>query len=136
MKKVLLYLLPLVVLGLFGAYFMYNKPHKNMESAKADLSVSAEELFTEYETDEARANEKYLEKIVVVKGQVKDYSTNEEGHISLTLQSNSEMFGVICELDNLTDHARTEFAIGETVSIKGICTGMLMDVVLVRCVEI
>lgn len=128
--------MPLVVLGLFGAYFMYNKPHKNMESAKADLSVSAEELFTEYETDEARANEKYLEKIVVVKGQVKDYSTNEEGHISLTLQSNSEMFGVICELDNLTDHARTEFAIGETVSIKGICTGMLMDVVLVRCVEI
>ncbi|MCB0630885.1 MAG: hypothetical protein R2824_21150 [Saprospiraceae bacterium] len=136
MKKILLYLLPVLLIGLTAAYFMYNKPHQNMEKAAADLTISSKELFAAFESDETGANEKYLEKIVVVKGQIKDVSTNEEGHISLTLESESDMFGVICQLDELTEHPRTDFTVGETVSMKGICTGMLMDVVLVRCVEV
>ena len=44
--------------------------------------------------------------------------------------------GVICQLDELSEHKRTEFETGETVQLKGRCTGMLMDVVLVRCVEL
>jgi len=136
MKKVLLYLLPIGVVAIIAAYFIYNKPHRNMEKAAADLQVTATELFSEFETDESAANEKYLEKVVVVEGQVSDVSTSEEGNISLTLQSGNDMFGIICQFDKLSEHARTEFAVGEMVTIKGICTGMLMDVVLVRCVEV
>ena len=61
---------------------------------------------------------------------------DEEGRTSITLESGSEMFGVICQLDNLTKHARTNFKEGEEIKLKGICTGVLMDVVLVRCVEV
>jgi hypothetical protein len=136
MKKILLYLLPIVLIGASVAYFIYNKPHQNMEKADADLNISARELFSAFESDEAAANEKYLEKIVVVKGQIKDISTNEDGNLSLTLASENDMFGVICQMDELTEHPRTDFSVGETVSLKGICTGMLMDVVLVRCVEV
>lgn len=136
MKKALLYTLPVLLLGLAAAYYVYNKPHQNIENAHADLQVSASELFAEFEADETQANQKYLEKIVQVEGEIKDISTNDHGQVSLTLKSNSDMFGVICEMDDLTEHKRTEFSVGETVSLKGICTGMLMDVVLVRCVEI
>lgn len=136
MKKVLLFLVPVILIGLGVVYAIYNKPHKNMEKTEADLQVKAFDLFAEFENNEAKANEKYLEKVLVVEGEITDISANEAGNISLTLKSSSDMFGVICQMDELTEHERTEFQVGETVSIKGICTGMLMDVVLVRCVEV
>jgi hypothetical protein len=43
---------------------------------------------------------------------------------------------VNCQLDELTEHKNTTFTPGDKVIFKGICTGMLMDVVMVRCVEV
>ena len=106
-----------------------------MAGAETDYALSANELFTAFETDEAAANEKYLDKVVGVEGTVKSVSKDEDGTISVTLSTAGDMFGVICQLDNLSTPKRTEFEVGEKVAFKGICTGMLMDVVLVRCVE-
>ena len=136
MKKYLKYIFLLAVLGGAFGFYMYNKPHQNMSKAAAEMQLSATQLFTDYENDEATANGKYLDKIMEVSGKVKEVTTDENGMTSLTLESGSEMFGVICQMDNLTKHDRTDFKEGEEVKLKGICTGVLMDVVLVRCVEV
>ncbi len=135
MKKYLIYILLLTVVGGAFGFYMYNKPHQNMTKVVADLQLSAIQLFTEFENDESQANVKYLDKVVEVSGVVKEVSTDEDGMTNLTLESGSDMFGVVCQMDNLTEHSRTIFKEGEKVKIKGICTGVLMDVVLVRCVE-
>jgi hypothetical protein len=135
MKKITLLVGILAVIGIGIGVMMYNKPHQNIKSAKADVSINAAELFAAYETDEAAANAQYLDKMIEVKGKVVEVKEGEDGNIGVTLDGGGMMFGVICELDNLTDHKRTEFPVGEEVTFKGICTGMLMDVVLVRCVE-
>ncbi|MCB0597633.1 MAG: hypothetical protein H6557_31345 [Lewinellaceae bacterium] len=134
MKRLLGIGLLLALLGLGVGYFMYNKPHQNMDKAKVDVALEASELFTAFETNEAEANEKYLDKIIKVSGTVKEVSTDDKGNISVTLESGSEMFGVVCQMDDLTKHAKTNFEPGEQITFKGVCTGMLMDVVLVRCV--
>ena len=136
MKRLLGIGLLLALLGLGVGYFMYNKPHQNMDKAKVDVALEASELFTAFETNEAEANEKYLDKIIKVSGTVKEVSTDDKGNISVTLESGSEMFGVVCQMDDLTKHAKTNFEPGEQVTFKGVCTGMLMDVVLVRCVVV
>ncbi|MCB9304014.1 MAG: hypothetical protein H6566_25535 [Lewinellaceae bacterium] len=136
MKKYLLALVLLVALGAGVGYFIYNKPFQDMNSAKADITLTAPELFTAFESDENAANEKYLDKVVQVSGTVKEVSTGDDGNISITLDSGSEMFGVICQLDNLTEQPRKDFKEGEQLTLKGVCTGMLMDVVLVRCVVV
>lgn len=135
MKKYLLLLLLLVIVGLGVGYFLYNKPHKNIAKTPADFELEAPALFQEFETDETAANAKYLDKVVEVKGRVKETSVNEEGVVSVTLDAGADLFGVICQLDNLSEHKRLEFSEGETLTFRGVCTGMLMDVVLVRCVE-
>ncbi len=135
MKKYLKYIIGLVIIGFGSGAYMYYKPHQNIKSSKADVSLSAVEVFQAFESNETAANEEYLDKIVAVSGTVKDVSKNEEGIVSVTLDAGQDMFGVICQLDQLTQHPREDFPIGETVSFKGLCTGMLMDVVLVRCVE-
>ncbi|HQU60286.1 MAG: hypothetical protein KDD02_22515 [Phaeodactylibacter sp.] len=136
MKKYLVALVLLVALGAGVGYLIYNKPFQDMNSAKADITLTAAELFTAFESDENAANSKYLDKVVQVSGTVKEVSTGDDGNISITLDSGSDMFGVICQLDNLTEQPRKDFKEGEQLTLKGVCTGMLMDVVLVRCVVV
>ena len=118
------------------AYFMYNKPHADMHRAASDFTMTSQELFAAFESDEAAANQKYLDKVLQVTGEVLETSTDEEGLVTVNLDGGGMMFGVICKLDPLSDPARTTFPSGAEVTFKGICTGMLMDVVLVRCVEV
>ncbi len=137
MKKIILYGILLVAgIGAIVGYRMWNKPHKDILHASADVTVDAKTLYNTYETDEAAANGNYLDKIIVVSGTVRETSTDETGSVKVMLASDSEMGGVLCELDPLSEHKRTTFQVGEQVKLKGKCDGMLMDVVLTRCVEI
>lgn len=134
MKKTILYLLISVLAGAGVAYYMYNKPVEGAGSMNTDFKIQSSELFAEFEKDETASNTKFLDKVIEVSGTVQSVKT-EEGKTSVVLDGGM-MFGIICELDPNADHKRTEFKEGESATFKGICTGMLMDVVLVRCVEI
>lgn len=136
MKKILPIIGILALIGGIAGFMMYNKPHDDIRSAKADFEKTATELFTDFETDETAANAKFLDKIITVSGTIAEVSKDEEGKVSITLDGGGLMGGIICKLDDFSEHKRTDFTAGETVTLKGICTGMLMDVVLVRCVEL
>lgn len=136
MKKYWIYIVILVIAGLAIGFYLYNKPHQNIRNSKADFRVEASGFFTEYEENEQEANTKYLDKIVEIEGIVRSVSTDEKGTLSVMLESGNEFSGVNCQLDELTEHKNTTFNPGDKVTFKGICTGMLMDVVMVRCVEV
>lgn len=135
-KLILLGLLAAAVIAAATGYFMWNKPHQNMQTAEAEVKADATTLYSEYETDETTANTKYLGKIVEVSGTVRETTTDETGSVKIMLDSGSEMGGIICELDPLSEHKRKTFQSGEQVRFKGKCDGVLMDVVLTRCVEV
>jgi hypothetical protein len=135
MKRILIAIGIIALLGGIIGYQMYNKPHKDIASTESDLTIKATDLLHAFETDEAAANQEYNDKLVAVTGTVSDVS-REDGTIKVILDTGSPLSGVICQLDEFTDHSRTEFEVGETVTLKGMCTGYLMDVVLVRCVEV
>ncbi len=139
MKKLKKIFLILIVLCIAGGgiayYYTFHKPHKNTFNLKAEYSLSAPELYSEYENDEDNANKKYLGKILQVKGKIvniKKFDSNYE--ISLK----DEMEGITClvdsnyavqqkkELDNLKPE--------QLISIKGQCNGYLMGVKMDRCV--
>ena len=134
MKKYIKYFLFAALVFAVIGYKIYNKPHKDIEAASSDVLIEAKALFLAFEHDEQKANEKYLDKIIEVSGTVKEVQ-NEGDDISVVLETEDMMFGVICQLDQLSKHKRTKFEVGETIKLKGICTGKLMDVVMVRCVE-
>lgn len=135
MKRIIIIILAIALVGGIIAYQMYNKPHKDMTSAESDISIEASELLKAFETDESAANQQYNDKVIAVSGKVADVG-NEDGIVKVTLDAGNPLGGVICQLDELSEHDRTDFEIGETVTLKGLCTGYLMDVVLVRCVEV
>ena len=135
LKKILVFL---AVAGLIAAgvgYYLYNKKMPSMAAEKSELAIDAGQLFKEFEADEAAANAKYTGKIVTVSGKVQESSTTEDGTPKVILETGAD-FGVLCEFDPNTKHEQTSFPVGTTLTIKGECTGLNLDVQLARCVVV
>lgn len=135
MKKILLSLVVLALLGAGTGYYLWNKPHENMETRKVDTAVDATQFFQEFNTDETAANAKYLDKAVAVTGAVREVTKSDDGKEVKVILSTGSEFGVVCVLDPLSHHDRTDFAVGEKVTFKGLCSGLNFDIQLDRCVE-
>ncbi|TNE50716.1 MAG: hypothetical protein EP344_17140 [Bacteroidetes bacterium] len=134
-KKILLILAVAAVFGGGIGLYYFNKKVPSMATEKSELTVTASELFDAFDTDEDAATAKYVGKIVAVTGTVLESSTLEDGTPKVILDTGSD-FGVLCEFDPNTDHARTSFEPGEELTIKGECAGLNLDVQLARCVVV
>jgi hypothetical protein len=99
-------------------------PHRNVQSEKG-IAVTADAIFTAYSTDEAKANATYLNKAVEVSGTVASVTKNQDGKTVVMLKTADPMFGVQC---TLAGEATAQP--GEQVTVKGVCTGFLADVVV------
>lgn len=128
-KLSLLSIVIVVITGGFVGYKMWTKPHRNVEAAKA-ITATALQLAGAYEANETSANIQYLDKVLEVSGTVSEIAKNQKGEPVITLKG-TDMSGVICTLEGIVP---AMMKAGETMTIKGICTGYLTDVVLVRCI--
>ncbi len=134
MKKILLFIL---VIGLIGAgygWYRINKPMTDTEELDAVYTLSASQLFNEYAANENEANQKYLGKIILVNGTVKDISIGDNGELNLVMDSGNEMFGINCGLSKGQETSYKDYQVGDSISIKGECSGISLDVVMTRCI--
>jgi DNA/RNA endonuclease YhcR with UshA esterase domain len=129
-KKIIIGILVLGIIGAFIAYKMYNKPHVNVEEASADISITADKILNDFSSDENSANLKYLDKIIEVKGVVSEINI-EKGII--TIETNDDFGSVLCHLSEEASRKISGLQEGQIIVVKGICTGFLMDVILVKC---
>ena len=131
-KKIILAILILSIVGAVVAYKMYNKPHVNVANSKADITITANKILTDFSSDETSANKLYLEKIIEVKGTISETKL-EKGKGIITLKTNDDFGSVLCHLSEEATKEMSSLKVGQTISLKGICTGYLMDVILVKC---
>lgn len=120
----------LVLVGFLVANYFLNKPSPRTVEGKADYSLNAHQLYAEFEEDEQKANEKYLNKVISVTGKVTDISEPDSLGFTVTFGTDG-MFGVSCEV---ADAEQAKYIKdGDSITVKGLCTGILMDVVLIKC---
>ncbi|HNS12214.1 MAG TPA: hypothetical protein PKM97_06330 [Bacteroidia bacterium] len=132
-RKILISILILILAGIATGVYLFNKPRQSIMNATAVASLSASALVSEFEEDEAKSNELYLGKVIEVTGIIGSSSLDESGNLNITLLG-GDLAGVGCQLEKNNNSGQKKLIVGETVTIKGICTGILMDVVLVDCV--
>ncbi|MFZ4543857.1 MAG: OB-fold protein [Saprospiraceae bacterium] len=130
---ILLLIFVLVLMGGMYGYYQWNRGPQDMNSAKVDLAMDASALYSEFVADEAKANEKYLDKVILVKGAVSSVDKSN-GQVVIMFDTGDPMGGVLCELDSYSKHDITEFVEGEIVTLKGTCSGKISDVQISRCV--
>lgn len=128
MKKIVLYLAASLILGIgFYAYYEYNRGPASLDGKRSDMALSAKELLNDFQNDEQSANEKYLDKVILVSGTIAELK-KEETPPSVILETGDALSRVVCEMERLPN----SLSLGESISIKAKCTGFLMDVVLVQ----
>jgi tRNA_anti-like len=131
-KKYLFGILILVlVLSGLGIYHAF-KPHSNVSGEDAVANLSAPDLYQDFQHDENAANKKWVGKVIEVSGIIS--SVNESAdYVSVNLKAVADG-GVNCSIAIKDLDPEEKFKKGDSLTIKGKCTGFLMDVNLVDCV--
>ncbi len=123
-----------IILLLLAAWGIYKVtlPHHNSSGEQAVAALSARNLYNEFLNSENIANKKWVGKVIEVSGSIS--SVSESGnYVSLNLKG-SEQGGVNCSILKKDLDTGDKFKSGDSITIKGKCTGFLMDVNLVDCV--
>jgi hypothetical protein len=112
---------------------IYYKPHRSVRNEEAAHKLSVSELVTAFSEDETQANSLYLGKVLEVQGRLKEVILNDSTLI-LLMGDPAQMTGVSCYLQKDQKDQYRNLKRGELVKVKGICNGMLIDVVLDKCI--
>ncbi len=133
--KIIISILIIVLVGTLISMSLYNKPHTDVAKSSPNISLASKTLLDDFENDENLANSKYLEQIIQVSGTISELSVSKgKGIVTL---GNKDSFGnIMCHLSAKENEKMTALEKGQSITIKGICTGYLMDVILVKCVII
>lgn len=133
MKKKIFFSIGILMLCLAAyAFYLYNKPHTSVAAVVPAFTINAADLYAAFEQNETAANTKYVDKVVMVKGSISDVMRTDST-LTITLESNNIAGGVSCNIS--TKNTPQAFVkTGESISIKGRCTGYLADVMLTDCV--
>lgn len=131
-KKIIILILVVFVSGVSYAYYLFNKKHVSVSEVKPAFTMDAHLLVSEYDSNEKTANSKYLGKVIEVQGVVAEKMKDQKGNYNVTLQG-PDISGIGCEFEPAAQNYVMQIKEGQKVTIKGVCTGVLMDVVLVDC---
>lgn len=109
-------------------YLIWNRPARDIEQETPAVKIEADSLYKVYSSNEKYANKIYLDKALLVSGIVGAISKNADGKTVFFLQTSDPMFGVNCTMEE-----SVKINQGDSVQVKGICTGFTTDVILIRC---
>jgi hypothetical protein len=131
--KIVLFVL--VLLGLAGAatgYYLFNLKEKDMSKEKPDFVITAADLQKAFEDDEVSAAARYVGKTVEVSGEINAVTPGENNSLNVALKTGSDFAEVICTFRDAAAAGKPEP--GKQVTMRGKCSGYLMDVLLQNCV--
>lgn len=123
----------------FGLY-EYNRHNLSLLDERPSFFVGSDQLFAEFQRDEALANERYRGKVVQVTGTLRSVELDHTGRITLVIGSGSS--SIRCSMDSGYHAAPDGFTNGKAVAVKGLLigynrddTGLIgSDIELSRCV--
>lgn len=129
MKKIINLVVIVVVAGIVIAgaigFYMFNMPHRDVQSIKADFSLNSSEIVAEYLANAETANNKYLaadgeSKVLEITGTVNKISENFDGQKVVLLKADSDKAGVSATFTPETNANAEKLQVGQSVIIKGV----------------
>jgi len=134
-KKIFITLFALLALG--STYYFLVKineaPNQNSITAETEIRILSKDLLASFISNETLANETFVEKTIEVEGIVKEV-TFFNNRYTVLLQGGEEYMCIMCDMkENQIEQIKT-LTKGDTVVLKGICKGFLMDAILLNCV--
>jgi hypothetical protein len=121
----------LAVAGIGVALYLYNLKPADLQNSKSDFAIMAPDLAKAFKEDMVGANEKYVNKTIDVTGIIQYAGTGTNGILSIALEG-FDFSNIICTFPVTPDNMPTD--VGLTITVRGRCSGYLMDILLNDCV--
>lgn len=118
--------LVIAAIALYG-YREYHRTNLPMSDMKFSERISAGDLLTAFKLDDSAANARFLGKVLLVEGPVKNIDLP---NMMLSLGNQASASSVQCSLESATVPGATLLAPGHIIVIKGNCTGYNEDEIL------
>jgi len=133
LKRIIFILLVLVSAGLGYGWYLYNKQPVDIREQKAQIEITAGDLLRSFQQDEVTATRNYVDKVLIVSGNVSNIQFNSAGLPTVFLEAGDPFASLACSFYGSESHNVKKIRPGTFIRVKGNCTGMLVDVVLNKC---
>lgn len=121
----------LALAGILAGLYMYNLQEKDLQKVKPDFIMTASELQRSFEDDEAAAGTEYIDRIIEVSGEIESVKPGENQSLVVTLKTENPLSAISCTFE--AGSVTPGFSAGDHATIRGRCSGFLMDVLLNNC---
>jgi hypothetical protein len=124
----------LAVAGIGFALYLYNLKPKDLQKVKPDFVVTATDIQKAFEENEKASSEKYINKIIEVSGEIASVRPGEKNALNISLRTGNDLSNINCTFPTPGD--TTNLKKGNQITLRGKCSGFLMDVLLNNCAVI
>ncbi len=121
-----------LIAGIYG-WKEYYRPQVNTADLTVVFNKSASQIVQEFEKNETAANALYNDKVIAISGKLVQLNITDTTQ-QIILAGPVSSGGVICEFESNQRNQLKQLQIGSEITVVGVCTGFLMDVVMVRCI--
>ncbi|MEL6389474.1 MAG: hypothetical protein AAFQ02_04880 [Bacteroidota bacterium] len=127
-KTIVRILMVLIAVAMVGYIVLLKWPKASIKNQSSALYISASDLYLDYTNDETKAASLYYDKVITVEGSIMEHYVDENGApvVILGIESPS----VLATLEPSEATKVESLKSGSSIRIKGLCTGMLMEVTL------
>jgi hypothetical protein len=124
-RKLSIIAIAAIVTVMAVTYYMFNMPHRDVQSAKSDYVLTASDVVVEYLENPKAANQKYLasngeSRILEITGKVKKISEDFNGKKVVLLKEEGDKAGVSATFSDESSTRVEKLQVGQSVTIKGV----------------
>jgi hypothetical protein len=105
-----------------------------ISTQESAITVSARQLYADYEANGVAADAKYKGKVLQVTGVVNTIDRDIMDKIYVTLKGNQYFGDIQCFFAESHIGTASQLSKGQTITVKGKCDGKLMNVMLKGCI--
>ncbi len=118
LKYILGFIVIVVVAGAGFAWWVYHKPHRNINDEIA-VKVATNALIDAFKQNEKTASAQYNDKVLELSGIVKDASKNDAGNWVINIENDAQTGSITVAFSALQNTVQPF----DSISYKGICAG-------------
>lgn len=112
-----------------GEKYIMGETHVATQQVTADFTVTADALIHEFLSNDTAANKKYLEKVIIVHGRATAVDLQEDSTSTIRFEDSTKCYVIFSLEKNQVDEIM-KIKPGDTVSIKGVCSGSIFSEIL------
>jgi len=118
LKYTLGFIVIIVITGAGFAWWVYHKPHRNINNEVA-VKVATNALLDAFKQNEKTASAQYNDKVLELTGIVKEASKNDAGNWVATIEDVAHSGSITIAFSSLQDQVQAF----DSIAYKGICAG-------------